>query len=167
MRVRLANNAVKLTPRKYRARLSLLAITSEVLQLPRIIYIFPNPAKREAASIDNKADIDDISPNSPSSIFNHASQFSSYTAKAQDEAAMATGAPKSLSFPLPRGPETRIHMRLTNNPTCILLFLTTSQNGDTSSPAALGSFVYALPDVGLPFSFLELSIRRAEIVGCR
>jgi hypothetical protein len=54
--------------------------------------------------------------------------------------------PIQLSFPLPKAPETRIHVHLTIRTTSILLFLTTL-NGDTSAVAPLGSFVYALPDV--------------------
>jgi hypothetical protein len=57
--------------------------------------------------------------------------------------------PIELSFPLPKAPETRIYLHLTIQTTSILLFLTTAINGDTSTAAPLGSFVYALPDVGL------------------
>ena len=55
--------------------------------------------------------------------------------------------PIQLSFPLPKAPETRIHIHLTIQTTSMLLFLTTTLNGDTSAVAPLGSFVYALPDV--------------------
>lgn len=51
--------------------------------------------------------------------------------------------PIELSFPLPKAPETRIHLYLTIQTTSLLLFLTT----DTSTTVLLGSFVYALPDV--------------------
>jgi len=51
-----------------------------------------------------------------------------------------------LSFALPKAPDTKIHLQLTNRTTSILLFLTTAVNGDTSALAPLGSFVYALPD---------------------
>ncbi|PSS18664.1 hypothetical protein M430DRAFT_102397 [Amorphotheca resinae ATCC 22711] len=54
--------------------------------------------------------------------------------------------PIELSFPLPKAPETRIHLYLTIQATSLLLFLTTALNGDTSTAAPLGSFVYALPD---------------------
>ncbi|RDW71146.1 hypothetical protein BP6252_07709 [Coleophoma cylindrospora] len=54
--------------------------------------------------------------------------------------------PISLSFPLPKAPETRLHLQLTIHQTSILLFLTTSLSGDLSTTAPLGSFVYALPD---------------------
>lgn len=55
--------------------------------------------------------------------------------------------PLGLSFPLPKAPETRIHLQLTIRVTSLLLFLTTAMNGDTSTAPPLGSFVYALPDV--------------------
>jgi len=58
-----------------------------------------------------------------------------------------TAQPIELSIPLPKAPDTKIHMRLTSQKTSILLFLTTALNGDTSTAAPLGSFVYALPDV--------------------
>jgi hypothetical protein len=58
--------------------------------------------------------------------------------------------PIELSFPLPKAPETRIHLYLTIQTTSLLLFLTTAMNGDTSTAAPLGSFVYALPDVSSP-----------------
>lgn len=55
--------------------------------------------------------------------------------------------PLELSFPLPKAPETRIHLRMTIQATSILLFLTTALNGDLSMAPPLGSFVYAIPDV--------------------
>lgn len=55
--------------------------------------------------------------------------------------------PIELSFPMPKAPETRIHLHLTIRTTSLLLFLTTALNGNTSEAAPLGSFVYALPDV--------------------
>lgn len=56
-----------------------------------------------------------------------------------------------LSFPLPKAPETKIHLQLTINATSLLLFLTTVYGGDAPTAAPLGSFVYALPDVSLIF----------------
>ncbi|KAK0129689.1 hypothetical protein ONS96_000251 [Cadophora gregata f. sp. sojae] len=56
-----------------------------------------------------------------------------------------SGQPIQLSFPLPKAPDTRIHIHLTVQATSILLFLITAMNGDTST-VPLGSFVYALPD---------------------
>jgi hypothetical protein len=55
--------------------------------------------------------------------------------------------PIELSFPLPKAPETKIHVHLTVNTTSIVLFLTTVYGGDIPTGAPLGSFVYALPDV--------------------
>jgi hypothetical protein len=63
--------------------------------------------------------------------------------------------PIELSFPLPKAPETRIHLYLTIQATSLLLFLTTALNGDTSTAAPLGSFVYALPDVSCRFHNLS------------
>ena len=57
------------------------------------------------------------------------------------------GVPIELAFGLPKAPQTKIHMRLTISPTSILLLLTTVYQGETSAKPALGSFVYALPDV--------------------
>ncbi|PMD24025.1 hypothetical protein NA56DRAFT_669231 [Hyaloscypha hepaticicola] len=67
-------------------------------------------------------------------------------ANANAEMAEVSFRPIELSFPLPKAPETRIHLQLTIQTTSILLFLTTVLNGDTSTAAPLGSFVYALPD---------------------
>ncbi len=68
---------------------------------------------------------------------------------AGNEAAIMQHEPIELSFPLPRAPDTRIHLRLTVQTTSLLLFLTTALDGDASSVPPLGSFVYALPDVSL------------------
>jgi len=57
-----------------------------------------------------------------------------------------------LSFPLPKAPETKIHVHLTINATSIVLFLTTVYEGDIPTGAPLGSFVYALPDVSRAYS---------------
>jgi hypothetical protein len=66
-----------------------------------------------------------------------------------------SAAPIELSFPLPKSPDTSIHIHLTLRSTSVLLFLTTATNGDTATPATLGSFVYALPDVsGGCYSYL-------------
>jgi len=53
-----------------------------------------------------------------------------------------------LSIPLPKNPHTILHLHLTFLTTSIMLFLTTSTIGDSSSILSpLGSFVYAMPDV--------------------
>jgi len=71
------------------------------------------------------------------------------------------GRPIELSFPLPKAPDTRIHLQLTIQKTSILLFLTTALNGETSSGAPLGSFVYALPDVSfMPPELASLLLRK-------
>ena len=67
------------------------------------------------------------------------------------------GRPVELSFPLPKAPDTRVYLQLTIQSTSILLFLTTAMNGDTSTATALGSFVYALPDVKSSFLMSESS----------
>lgn len=65
---------------------------------------------------------------------------------------METTAPEAIqvSFPLPRGMDTKIHMRLTIQSKAILLFITTVAAEDLDKPAPMGSFVYALPDVCPP-----------------
>ncbi|KAI0150294.1 hypothetical protein GGR57DRAFT_473401 [Xylariaceae sp. FL1272] len=60
------------------------------------------------------------------------------------QALMAT--PVQLSFPLPYGMETKIHMRLKVQSKVVLLFLTTVAAEDSSKPAPMGSFVYSLPN---------------------
>lgn len=55
--------------------------------------------------------------------------------------------PVQLSFPLPRSPQTRIHMHLTVLTTSILLFLTTTAADASSGGSPMGSFVYAMPNV--------------------
>jgi len=52
-----------------------------------------------------------------------------------------------LSFPLPRSLDTRIYVHLTVRAKSVLIFLTTAATDDMGSPASMGSFVYALPDV--------------------
>ncbi|CAI6336255.1 unnamed protein product [Periconia digitata] len=53
--------------------------------------------------------------------------------------------PIEVSFPLPRAPQTNIHLQLRNNGPNILLFLTTA-SPDAPTTAPLGSFVYAMPN---------------------
>ena len=56
--------------------------------------------------------------------------------------------PLELAIPLPNTPGTRIHIHLTVLTTTILLFLSSASSHDTSTgPCAMGSFVYAMPDV--------------------
>ncbi|KAG9239210.1 hypothetical protein BJ875DRAFT_219701 [Amylocarpus encephaloides] len=65
---------------------------------------------------------------------------------AKDEIADASRRPVDLSFPLPKAPDTKVHLRLTIQSTSLLLFLTTTSKGDTSALIPLGSFVNAIPD---------------------
>ncbi len=62
--------------------------------------------------------------------------------------------PIQVSFPLPRGMDTKIHMRLTVQSKAILLFVTTVAAEDSDKPAPMGAFVYALPDVCLSYARL-------------
>ncbi|KAF1947522.1 hypothetical protein EJ02DRAFT_417698 [Clathrospora elynae] len=66
----------------------------------------------------------------------------------------ASHAPIEVSFPLPRAPHTNIHLQLTNNGPTLLLFLTTA-SADSASSAALGSFVYAMPNRATPADTLS------------
>lgn len=82
--------------------------------------------------------------------FNRALNSLTYLAKMSTSVPPPLGSspnPIELSFPLPKAPETLIHLHLTINSTSLLLFLTTSVGGDMSTPASLGTFIYALPDV--------------------
>lgn len=57
--------------------------------------------------------------------------------------------PLELSFPLPKASHTTLHAHLTFLTTSTMLFLTTTALGESSSSlATMGSFVYAIPDVG-------------------
>ncbi|KAI3321754.1 hypothetical protein HD806DRAFT_501865 [Xylariaceae sp. AK1471] len=67
-----------------------------------------------------------------------------------------------VSFPLPRGMDTKIHMRLKIQSKAILLFLTTVAAEDSDKPAPMGSFVYALPDKYNPSQPLSTTIYSAE-----
>jgi hypothetical protein len=56
--------------------------------------------------------------------------------------------PLELSFPLPKAPHTILQTHLTFLASATTLFLTTSALGESAStPAPMGSFVYAIPDV--------------------
>lgn len=52
-----------------------------------------------------------------------------------------------LSLPLPRSIDTKVFLHLTVRAKSITLYLTTASQDEPSTPAPLGSFVYALPDV--------------------
>ena len=56
--------------------------------------------------------------------------------------------PLELSFPLPKAPNTILQVHLTFFATTIMLFLTTTALGESDQTlSAMGSFVYAMPDV--------------------
>lgn len=60
---------------------------------------------------------------------------------------------QELSFPLPKNPHTILQAHLTFFETSMMLFLTTSTIGESSSALApMGSFVYAMPNVCQPHS---------------
>lgn len=54
---------------------------------------------------------------------------------------------QQFSIPLPRSLDTRIHLRLSTRAKAIVLSLATASQDDAASVAAMGSFVYALPNV--------------------
>jgi hypothetical protein len=66
--------------------------------------------------------------------------------------------PVQVSFPLPSGMNTKIHMRMTIQSKAILLFLTTVAAEDLDKPASMGAFVYALPDVSFLHPILQSAI---------
>ncbi|KAI0490379.1 hypothetical protein F4859DRAFT_6851 [Xylaria cf. heliscus] len=70
--------------------------------------------------------------------------------------------PIQVSFPLPRGIDTKIHMRLTIQSKAIVLFVTTVAAEDSDKPAPMGSFVYALPDRYNPSQPLSTTLYSAE-----
>ncbi len=54
-----------------------------------------------------------------------------------------------ISFPLPKAPHAILHGHLTFLEGCAIVHLSTSELGESGfSLAPLGSFVYAIPDVG-------------------
>jgi hypothetical protein len=58
--------------------------------------------------------------------------------------------PLELAMSLPRSPGTRIQLRLDVSTSSVLLFLTSGNMEAAQGNAALGSFVYAMPDVSIP-----------------
>ena len=59
-----------------------------------------------------------------------------------------TDKPVELVIRLPFHQETKIHLHLTILATSIILFVSTAALDAASGGAAMGSFVYAMPDVG-------------------
>jgi hypothetical protein len=58
--------------------------------------------------------------------------------------------PLELAIGLPHSPGTRIQLRLDASASSILLFLASGSADAAQGNAALGSFVYAMPDVSRP-----------------
>lgn len=59
-----------------------------------------------------------------------------------------SASPREISFPLPKNADYILHMHLTFLETSLILFLTTTKRDESGSTlAAMGSFVYAMPDV--------------------
>ena len=86
------------------------------------------------------------------------------------QAASKMTVPKDLSFPLRLSPYTTLHIQLTLLATSTLILLTTRTQSSSSSNSALGSFVYAMPNVPLPvldishaFTFLLCMLPKIRI----
>ncbi|KAH8698898.1 hypothetical protein BGW36DRAFT_396540 [Talaromyces proteolyticus] len=63
------------------------------------------------------------------------------------ESATPSMKPVEISFPLPRTPHTNVHIHLTLMAKSTMVFLSTTNTGDSSSTLKpMGSFVYAMPD---------------------
>ena len=58
----------------------------------------------------------------------------------------------SLALPLQLTPHTTLHIQLTRHAACTVVYSTTSGPSTTSSLSALGSFIFALPNVGHIYS---------------
>ncbi|KAK2017830.1 hypothetical protein LZ32DRAFT_614128 [Colletotrichum eremochloae] len=67
-----------------------------------------------------------------------------------------------ISLPLPRSLDTRIHVHLTTKAKAVTLFLTSVTQDEQSGPAALGSFVYALPNRLEPAQPISTAIYSVE-----
>lgn len=57
--------------------------------------------------------------------------------------------PFELAITLPQSPGTRIHLHITVLASSLMLFLTSASMEGAPAGAAMGSFVYAMPDVSL------------------
>jgi len=62
-------------------------------------------------------------------------------------APVSSSKPIQLALPLPHAPHSLIHIHLTILKNSLLLFLTTSSTDSGSTLAAMGSLVYAMPNV--------------------
>lgn len=77
-------------------------------------------------------------------------------AETLDRTGRRAGKPIELAIPLPNAPQTKIYIRLTISATSILVLLTTVFGGENAIKPALGSFVYALPDVSIVSEEMDL-----------
>ena len=63
----------------------------------------------------------------------------------------AAGGPSAkstiLALPLQLTPHTTLHIQLTSHATCTIIFITTSDPSASSLLSAMGSFIYAIPNV--------------------
>ncbi|KAF6835778.1 hypothetical protein CPLU01_04055 [Colletotrichum plurivorum] len=75
---------------------------------------------------------------------------------------MESSSVHQLSIPLPRSLDTRIHIHLTVKDKAVTLFLTSTTQDEPASTAALGSFVYALPNRMDPAQPLSTAIYSVE-----
>lgn len=64
---------------------------------------------------------------------------------------------KYIALPLPLSPHTTLHIRMTRLETANMVFLTTTDYSAPSTTSALGSFVYAMPNVSYPSFFRKPS----------
>lgn len=64
----------------------------------------------------------------------------------------ASNTPIELAISLPRSPGTQIYLHLTISESSVLLFLTSGSLDGGQTGTAMGSFVYAMPDVSPIFS---------------
>ena len=74
----------------------------------------------------------------------------------------ASSKPIELAITLPHSPGTRIHLHLTVLTSSIMVFLTSTNMDAGQGGVAMGSFVYAMPDV----RHIPLDFRRWKILTC-
>ncbi|KAJ0298486.1 hypothetical protein COL516b_009867 [Colletotrichum fioriniae] len=74
----------------------------------------------------------------------------------------SSGTVTQLSIPLPHSLDTRIHIHLSTKAKVATLFLTSVTQDEQSGPAALGSFVYALPNRLEPAQPISTAIYSVE-----
>ncbi|KAK6197835.1 hypothetical protein LQW54_010541 [Pestalotiopsis sp. IQ-011] len=69
---------------------------------------------------------------------------------------------QSLSFPLPKSLDTRVHMRLITKSKVLIVHLTTVTAEEAGNTVPLGSMVYALPDRFNPDAPISTPIYKEE-----